>query len=257
MSKKTIYIKLISILLKKGKKSLGLLVIKRCFLYIKYMFKLNPYFIFHKAIENVVLPFELIKIKKGSQVVFGVKLITTKRRFALAIRWLVGFSRIKKHPFFLKFATELYTAAANKGKACDKKLELLKKAELYKTNLKMRIQQLLKKKRKNKQNVRTNMLSYSPQIKGICVKVFTISPRKPNSAVRKVTRVKLSNEAVVTAYIRGEGHSLQEHATVLIQGGKTKDLPGVRYKIVRGVFDANGVLNRKTSRSKYGTKKTK
>lgn len=121
----------------------------------------------------------------------------------------------------------------------------------------MRIQQLLKCKRKQKVFSNVTSIGNNPQIKGICVKVFTISPRKPNSAVRKVARVKLSNKHVITAYIRGEGHNLQEHSTVLIQGGKTKDLPGLRYKIVRGVYDSCGVVNRKTSRSKYGTKKVK
>jgi small subunit ribosomal protein S12 len=119
----------------------------------------------------------------------------------------------------------------------------------------MRIQQLLKVKRTTKPRKSNSMLTGTPQLKGTCVKVFTMTPRKPNSAVRKVAKVQLSNKLFTTVYIRGEGHSLQEHSTVLIQGGKTKDLPGVRYKVIRGVFDCAGVLNRKQGRSKYGTKK--
>jgi small subunit ribosomal protein S12 len=97
----------------------------------------------------------------------------------------------------------------------------------------------------------------SPFKRGVCVKVFTQTPRKPNSALRKVARVKLSNGMEVTAYIPGEGHNLQEHSIVLIRGGRVKDLPGVRYHIVRGVLDTTGVENRKQGRSRYGTKKPK
>ena len=98
---------------------------------------------------------------------------------------------------------------------------------------------------------------YSPFKRGVCVKVFTQTPRKPNSALRKVARVKLSNGMEVTAYIPGEGHNLQEHSVVLIRGGRVKDLGGVRYHIVRGVLDTTGVENRKRGRSKYGAKKPK
>ncbi len=98
---------------------------------------------------------------------------------------------------------------------------------------------------------------YSPFKRGVCIKVFTQTPKKPNSALRKVARVKLSNGMEVTAYIPGEGHNLQEHSVVLIRGGRVKDLPGVRYHIVRGVLDTAGVENRKQTRSKYGTKKAK
>ncbi|WP_342223979.1 30S ribosomal protein S12 [Spiroplasma endosymbiont of Asaphidion curtum] len=101
------------------------------------------------------------------------------------------------------------------------------------------------------------IIIYSPQMRGICLKVITITPRKPNSALRKITRVRLSNGQEVTVYIRGEGHNLQEHSVVLIQGGRTKDLPGVRYRIIRGALDAAGVEGRKQSRSIYGTKKPK
>ncbi len=97
----------------------------------------------------------------------------------------------------------------------------------------------------------------SPFKKGVCLKVFTVTPKKPNSALRKVARVRLSNGMEVTAYIPGEGHNLQEHSVVLVKGGRVKDLPGVRYHIVRGVYDAEGVKERKNSRSKYGTKKPK
>lgn len=98
---------------------------------------------------------------------------------------------------------------------------------------------------------------HSPLKRGVCVKVFTQTPKKPNSALRKVARVKLSNGMEVTAYIPGEGHNLQEHSVVLIRGGRVKDLPGVRYHIVRGVLDTAGVENRKQGRSRYGTKKPK
>jgi small subunit ribosomal protein S12 len=100
-------------------------------------------------------------------------------------------------------------------------------------------------------------ISPSPFKRGVCVKVFTTTPKKPNSALRKVARVRLTNGMEVTAYIPGEGHNLQEHSVVMIRGGRVKDLPGVRYHIVRGRFDAAGVENRKQERSKYGVKKPK
>lgn len=105
-------------------------------------------------------------------------------------------------------------------------------------------------------NSRTGKISYShnPQKRGVCLIVKTMTPKKPNSALRKVARVRLSNRQEVTAYIMGEGHSLAEHSIVLIRGGRVKDLPGVKYHIVRGKLDAAGVLNRKTSRSKYGVR---
>ena len=95
------------------------------------------------------------------------------------------------------------------------------------------------------------------QKRGVCTRVFTVTPKKPNSALRKVARVRLSNGHEVTAYIGGEGHSLQEHSVVLVRGGRVKDLPGVRYHVVRGKFDATGVDARRQGRSKYGTKKPK
>jgi len=100
-------------------------------------------------------------------------------------------------------------------------------------------------------------LRQSPQKRGVCTRVYTTTPKKPNSALRKVARVRLTNGFEVTAYIPGEGHNLQEHSIVLIRGGRVKDLPGVRYHIVRGSLDASGVANRNQSRSKYGTKKPK
>jgi len=99
--------------------------------------------------------------------------------------------------------------------------------------------------------------STSPFKRGVCVKVFTTTPKKPNSALRKVARVRLTNGMEVTAYIPGEGHNLQEHSIVVIRGGRVKDLPGVRYHIVRGVLDTTGVANRKQQRSKYGAKRPK
>ena len=108
-------------------------------------------------------------------------------------------------------------------------------------------------------NVLKNRPTYypAPLKRGVCVKVFTTTPKKPNSALRKVARVKLSNGMEVTAYIPGEGHNLQEHSVVMIRGGRVKDLPGVRYHIVRGLLDTAGVEGRKQERSKYGAKKAK
>lgn len=96
-----------------------------------------------------------------------------------------------------------------------------------------------------------------PQKRGVCIQVKTMTPKKPNSALRKIARVRLTNRMEVTAYIPGEGHNLQEHSIVLVRGGRVKDLPGVRYHIVRGILDTQGVANRKRSRSKYGAKRPK
>jgi small subunit ribosomal protein S12 len=104
---------------------------------------------------------------------------------------------------------------------------------------------------------KTSKGSGSPQKRGVCVQVRTMTPKKPNSALRKVARVKLTNGMEVTAYIPGEGHNLQEHSVVLLRGGRVKDLPGVRYHIVRGALDASGVDKRQRGRSKYGSKKNK
>ncbi len=98
-------------------------------------------------------------------------------------------------------------------------------------------------------------LQSCPQKRGVCVRVYTTTPKKPNSALRKIARVRLTNQMEVTSYIPGEGHNLQEHSLVLIRGGRVKDLPGVRYHIIRGTLDASGVNSRKQGRSKYGTKK--
>ena len=117
------------------------------------------------------------------------------------------------------------------------------------------IQQLVRKGRTDKiGKTKTPALKGSPQRRGVCTRVYTTTPKKPNSALRKVARVKLTSQVEVTAYIPGEGHNLQEHSIVLIRGGRVKDLPGVRYHIVRGTLDASGVSGRKKSRSKYGTK---
>ena len=100
-------------------------------------------------------------------------------------------------------------------------------------------------------------LQGSPQRRGVCTRVYTQTPKKPNSALRKVARVRLTSAVEVTAYIPGEGHNLQEHSMVLVRGGRVKDLPGVRYKIIRGSLDTQGVKNRKQARSRYGAKKEK
>jgi len=104
---------------------------------------------------------------------------------------------------------------------------------------------------------RTELSNGAPFKRGVCLKVTTTTPKKPNSALRKIARVRLSNGTEVTAYIPGVGHNLQEHSIVMVKGGKTKDLPGVRYKVVRGVYDTQGVQGRKQSRSSYGAKKEK
>jgi small subunit ribosomal protein S12 len=120
------------------------------------------------------------------------------------------------------------------------------------------INQLVKKKRaRPKSRDKVPALEKSPQKRGVCVKVYTTTPKKPNSALRKVARVRLSNGHEVTAYIPGEGHNLQEHSVVLIRGGRVKDLPGVRYHILRGNLDTQGVTSRKQQRSKYGAKRSK
>jgi len=133
------------------------------------------------------------------------------------------------------------------------------------------IQQLVKKgRKKTEKRSKTRALEFgfnvlknrpkefpSPFKRGVCLKVFTTTPKKPNSALRKVARVRLTNGMEVTAYIPGEGHNLQEHSVVLIRGGRVKDLPGVRYHVVRGVLDTAGVEGRKQERSKYGTKREK
>ena len=120
------------------------------------------------------------------------------------------------------------------------------------------IQQLVRKGRVSKRaKVKTRALKGSPQRRGVCTRVYTTTPKKPNSALRKVARVRLSSGVEVTAYIPGEGHNLQEHSIVLVRGGRVKDLPGVRYKIVRGALDTQGVKGRGQARSRYGAKKEK
>jgi small subunit ribosomal protein S12 len=120
------------------------------------------------------------------------------------------------------------------------------------------INQLVRKGRKRvKKKTNTPALKGSPQKRGVCTRVYTSTPKKPNSALRKVAKVRLTNGAEVTAYIPGIGHNLQEHSVVLVRGGRVKDLPGVRYHIVRGILDTLGVEDRKHGRSKYGVKKPK
>ena len=120
------------------------------------------------------------------------------------------------------------------------------------------IQQLVRKGRQDKvAKTTTPALKGSPQRRGVCTRVYTTTPKKPNSALRKVARVRLTSQIEVTAYIPGVGHNLQEHSIVLVRGGRVKDLPGVRYHIVRGTLDAAGVENRKQGRSKYGAKRPK
>ena len=120
------------------------------------------------------------------------------------------------------------------------------------------INQLVKKRRRPPRKFsKSPVLDKCPQKRGVCLQVKTMTPKKPNSALRKIARVRLSNGKEVTVYIPGEGHSLQEHSIVLVRGGRVKDLPGVRYKIIRGSLDTQGVRNRKQARSRYGAKKEK
>jgi small subunit ribosomal protein S12 len=120
------------------------------------------------------------------------------------------------------------------------------------------INQLIRKPRRpNIARTKTPALQASPQKRGVCTRVYTTTPKKPNSALRKVARVRLTNQQEVISYIPGEGHNLQEHSVVLIRGGRVKDLPGVRYHILRGVLDTQGVKDRKQARSHYGAKRPK
>jgi small subunit ribosomal protein S12 len=118
------------------------------------------------------------------------------------------------------------------------------------------IEQLVREGRKpKKKKTKTAGLAGAPQRRGVCTRVYTVTPKKPNSALRKVCRVRLSSGVEVTAYIPGEGHNLQEHSIVLVRGGRVRDLPGVRYKVIRGTLDAAGVADRKQARSRYGSKR--
>ena len=120
------------------------------------------------------------------------------------------------------------------------------------------ISQLVRKGRKRVvEKTKTPAMNQCPQKRGVCTRVYTSTPKKPNSALRKVARVRLTNQIEVTAYIPGEGHNLQEHSIVMIRGGRVKDLPGVRYHIIRGTMDTAGVADRRQGRSKYGAKKPK
>jgi small subunit ribosomal protein S12 len=119
------------------------------------------------------------------------------------------------------------------------------------------VNQLVRRARKDqKTKTKSPALQNCPQRRGVCVRVYTTTPKKPNSALRKVARVRLTNSFEISAYIPGEGHNLQEHSVVLVRGGRVKDLPGVRYHLVRGALDTSGVSNRKQARSKYGAKRS-
>jgi small subunit ribosomal protein S12 len=118
------------------------------------------------------------------------------------------------------------------------------------------IQQLVRKSRETKrEKSKTPALKGSPQRRGVCTRVYTTTPKKPNSALRKVARIRLTSGIEITAYIPGVGHNLQEHSIVLVRGGRVKDLPGVRYKVIRGALDASGVAGRRQARSRYGAKR--
>jgi small subunit ribosomal protein S12 len=146
----------------------------------------------------------------------------------------------------------VFTPGVFWGRAAPQSAEPGRKSEMPTIN------QLVRKGReKVEKKNKAPALQANPQKRGVCTRVYTTTPKKPNSALRKVARVRLTNQYEVTAYIPGEGHNLQEHSIVLIRGGRVKDLPGVRYHIVRGTLDASGVSDRNQSRSKYGTKKPK
>jgi len=118
------------------------------------------------------------------------------------------------------------------------------------------LNQLIRKSRKKKQrSLKVPALQNCPQKKGVCLKIFIRTPKKPNSAKRKLAKIRLTNKKIISGYIPGEGHNLQEHSVVLIRGGRVKDVPGLKYKIIRGVYDFEGLKQRKQARSKYGTKK--
>ena len=120
------------------------------------------------------------------------------------------------------------------------------------------IQQLIRKPRKPRRKInKVPAMQQCPQRRGVCTRVYTTTPKKPNSALRKVARVRLTSGIEITAYIPGVGHNLQEHSIVLVRGGRVRDLPGVRYKVIRGALDTQGVKNRKQARSRYGAKKEK
>ncbi len=144
------------------------------------------------------------------------------------------------------------------GKTLSDKKETLRSPSIISQKNMPTIQQLIRSERKKiKKKTKSPALKSCPQRKGVCTRVYTTTPKKPNSALRKVARVRLTSGFEVTAYIPGVGHNIQEHSVVLLRGGRVKDLPGVRYHIVRGTLDASGVKNRKQSRSKYGAKKPK
>lgn len=135
MHKKIIYNRLRGIIQKRGKKTLSYFLLYSCFLFIKKTFRLNPFFIFKKALENVIPPFDLIRVKKGSQMVYTIKLSSIEKRLGYAIHWIVGFSKNSNQKFFQKMAIETYVSATKRGKAYEKKIDLLKKAEFNKTFL--------------------------------------------------------------------------------------------------------------------------
>ena len=144
------------------------------------------------------------------------------------------------------------------GKTLSDKKETLRSPSIISQKNMPTIQQLIRSERKKiKKKTKSPALKSCPQRKGVCTRVYTTTPKKPNSALRKVARVRLTSGFEVTAYIPGVGHNIQEHSVVLLRGGRVKDLPGVRYHIVSGTLDASGVKNRKQSRSKYGAKKPK
>lgn len=148
---------------------------------------------------------------------------------------------------------DAWTRAKPKSKQALPKLQGLKKYNLMPT-----IQQIRKLGRKKLLSHRGSpALENSPQKRGVCLRVYTKTPKKPNSALRKVAKIRLTNGMEVIAYIPGEGHNIQEHSIVLIQGGRIPDLPGVKYRMIRGKFDLQGVKNRQKARSRYGTKKPK
>jgi len=149
------------------------------------------------------------------------------------------------------YLTSLFRAALS-GRSTQKQ------KDEHSSGLMPTINQLVRQSRRDvEKKMKAPALKANPQKRGVCTRVYTTTPKKPNSALRKVARVRLTNGFEVTAYIPGEGHNLQEHSIVLIRGGRVKDLPGVRYHIVRGTLDASGVNGRNQSRSKYGTKKPK
>ena len=216
-------------------------------------------------IEKILIRFSVKERRRGkNKELVPVPLESDIAIYAKSINFLLNNLRSQKSGNFKKLLVkELNDLIEDKGNvkknaANFNKLVLTNKKSILRKKLMASINQLIRKKRiKKKKLTKVPALKGAPQQKGTCLRVFTMSPRKPNSAVRKVARLRLFNGNFITAYIPGEGHNLQRFHDVLVRGGRVKDLPGIKYKIIRGKFNLSGILERKQARSKYGTKRLK